>query len=384
MHFLLKVFWVLARCRICNPEKNYVVVFDRTGSEILEKLILDNIKHTILPVRYELFYISPRIIVFFIKNFLQKYLRYYKYRSLYFIYLLSCIEYISPKVVITFIDNNSFFYAISEVYEKAIFYAIQNGCRNKYSLAKPLRPGSSYSMPNFICFGRYETDLYRQYGRSVNKFHPVGSLIGGYYRSQISENKLKCKFDLCLVSIWRKHIMIVNPQIDDVEKFYFKNPILILDEYLPKFVEESGLSLCIATCSPEREEIDYFKRIYGDRAQIINCDRLNFSTYAAMDNSYIILTTGSTVAYEAFGWGKKVLFCNFSKDRNYNFEMDGFWSINNCCYDTFKKQLNYLIKVDDQEYARLTKEFARYVMNYDFSMPPHNYIRKIITQHVSS
>lgn len=369
MNSLVKVFWVLTRSRICNPKKNYVVIFDREGSSILEKLILDNIQHTILPVRYELFYISPRIIVSFIKIFLGKYLKHNKYRSLYFVYLLACIEYISPKVVITFIDNNTFFYAISEVYKGAVFYAIQNGRRNIDALARPLRPGSNYSIPNFICFGRRETDFYRQYGYSVNKFHPVGSLIGGYYRNNISENKLKYMFDLCLVSQWRRCIMLGNewPQI--------KTSFATLNNFLKRFIDETRLTLCIATYSQNQGEIDYFKRIYGDRARLINFDRLNFSTYAAMDNSHIILTGDSTAGYEAFGWGKKVLFCNFSNDRNYNFEIDGFWSINNCCYDTFKKQLNYLIKIDDQEYARLAKEVARYVMNYDSEMPAHKYIR---------
>ena len=45
------------------------------------------------------------------------------------IYLFSIIDYINPKVVITFIDNHGLFHMLCREYNKSSFIAIQNGSR---------------------------------------------------------------------------------------------------------------------------------------------------------------------------------------------------------------------------------------------------------------
>lgn len=378
MNLFSKILQALVKTHICPLPKTQVLIFDSMGSDILEKLILQDIKYAILPARYEKFYISREILFNFIKNFIGRYLRYKKYRSLYFIYLLSCVECIEPKIVITFIDNNFLFHMISSVYRKAVFYTIQNGTRDSDSLPAPLLFGTVFPISNYVCFGDYEVDFYNRHGYIVDKFHPVGSLIGGYYKSEVLRGKSDNKFDLCLVSQWRRSIMFGNQYPE------FKASIATLDNFLKRFIDETRLTLCIAACSNDQQEKDYFKRIYGNHAQIINLDRTNGSTYLAMDNSSVILTFCSTAAYEAFGWGKKVLFCNFSGDCINDFSLQGFWSLRDNRYESFKVSLEYLLNLDYSKYVDFTREAARYVMNYDFEMPAHKYIRKRILECLSN
>lgn len=378
MNPFLKLFDFITRLRFRDPEKGNIVVFDYEGSDIIKKFILYNIKFTILPVRGEIFYISARIIALFTKNLLWVYLFYKKYKGLYLVYLLSCIQYIKPKIAITFIDNNSLFHALSEIYNEATFYAIQNGIRNQYAIAKPIcnkAYGDVDSNVNFFCFGQHEIDLYKKNTFMIAKFHPVGSLIGGYYRDQ-QKKPVDYKFDLCLVSQWRSQTML------DKTSHNKKKPFVTLDAYLQKFINERRLSLCIARATQEPEEIHYFKKTYGNLAHIVDFNRFNFSTYIAMDSSKVILTFCSTAGYEVFGWGKKVLFCNFSGDKNYNFPMNGICSVNDDDYEKFKNKLNWLIDIEDEEYLRSTRDASRYLMRYDFVMPAHKYIRKIVMEHL--
>jgi len=385
-NFFSKLFYASRRIKLCLPKKTDVIIFDSSGSDVIQAMILHDINHEVWPCRYETFYLTPLIAIYFVKNFILKYIRYKKYRSLYLIYLLSCIEYVKPKVVITFIDYNYLFHAISEIYDEAKFYTIQNGIKCKHSmttlLPQPPHFGNAFSIQNFLCFGQYEVDLYREFNHSACKFHPVGSLIGGYYKSKIRPFNPEIEFDLCLISQWRKATMIEGQSPEN------KKAILTLDSYLSKFITERNLSLCIATCANKQEdakaEAEYYKKTYGAKIKIINHNREGLSTYFAMDKSKILLTFNSTAGHEAFGWGKKVLFCNFSGISSYGFPVDGFWTIENKNYDEFRRQLEYLIEIDDSEYVHLTKAVSLYVMNYDFSMPQHTYMRKIILERLGS
>lgn len=375
-HYLSNYLSLLRHIEYRHLSKSRVVIFDSAGSEFIEKLIVKDIDHMILPVRKEAIYIFPALFVLFLKNLVWVYLFYRKYRGIYLVYLLSCIEYIKPQAVITFIDNNSLFHAISEIYNKAEFYAVQNGVRTKGSIGKPVCSkgnGTASSRVHFFCFGRHEIDLYKRNGFMIKRFYPIGSLVGSYYRS--SSKPPQRKYDLCLVSQWRHSIMFTE------EYLAIKNAIITLDNYLYKFVEKTkGLTLCIARCSQDPREEDYFKNRYGKQAQIINFDRKALSTYIAIDSSEVILTFSSSAAYESLGWGKKVLFCNFSANPEDNFPIEGICSITETDYNIFERKLDWLIKVDNEKYSQLTKEDSRYIMSYDCHVPTHEFITKKLTE----
>jgi len=372
MSLLAKLLQVLKKADFTCPPKAEILIFDDGGSDILSNLILYKMEYSVLHARYEKFHISIEIFYNFMRNFIFKYLRYRKCRSLYFVYLLSCMEYIKPKVVLTFIDNNFLFHMLSSAYPEADFFTIQNGTRRRISLPSPRLFGTVFPISNYVCFGNNEMDFFRQQGYVVDKFHPVGSLIGGYYKSKTFGERPETNYDLCLVSQWRHSIMVAN-QLPD-----FKTSVIILDAFIKKFIGETKLRLCIATCSCDRQEEDYFKGIYGNHAPLIKFNRQIFSTYSAMSNSSVIVSLTSTAAYEAFGWGKKVLFCNFSDDRSMDFPVQGFWSLADNRYESFKSRLEYLLSLDHSKYVELTREAVRYVMNYDFQMPAHMYLRRLI------
>ena len=107
-----------------------------------------------------------------------------------------------------------------------------------------------------------------------------------------------------------------------------------------------------------------------------------FTTYAAMDRSSVIVTVNSTAAFEAFGWGKKVLFCNLSGDDFNQAPLPEICTMNVNNYEMFKTKLDYLRQLSENEYRELIQTHARYLMNYDFDNPAHRIIRKMILGHL--
>lgn len=367
---------ILSKIKFRGPQKSDVVIFDSTGSEFINKLILNGIDYAVLPVRHEEFYFTPKLAELFLKNFFCKFILRRDCRNIGFIYMLSCIECMQPKIVVTFIDNNCVFHAISNVYDKADFYTIQNGIRTNHALRdflpKPPRFGSFFKIKNLICFGEYERELYHRYGHSIGKLHPVGSLIGSYFKSELAKDNENPVFDVCVISQWRRLIMLKghHPNV--------KNAIDTTNIFLSKSIEKKKISICVALRSNEKEEREYYVNLFGPEVHLVNFDQENMSTYFAMHKSKVIVTYCSTVGYEALGWGKKVLFCNFSGEERRNFIIDGFWSINKIDYEEFKRKFDYLINIDQKEYRNLTKDVAKYVMNYDPLIPVHKYIRDIV------
>lgn len=378
----MKYIEFLRKIKFSNPKKSGVLVFHQSykpnapePATTLQEAALYGMDYSVLPADREEFYLTPQILGYLIKNFILNFHIFLKYRSKYQIYILSCIEYIKPRIVITFIHNCFLFQTISRIYSKAEFYAVQNGIINTFTVTDmlpkpPARWGSSISMPNLICFGRYEAELHSRYGHMIDNYYPLGSLIGGYYKTKVAERCPMPELDICLVSQWRDSIMLGNENPEHKKNFG------ILNKYLSKYLKDRNYSLCIALARIGPEEKDYFRNIYGDRARLV--DRIGMSSYAAMDRSRVVLSLYSAAALEAFGWGKKVLFCNFTGNTRHDFPVDGFWSLCMDDYEEFKNRLDYLFAIENDKYVHETKAVSKYFMNYDFSMPAHTYIRNIV------
>ena len=374
----------LKRSTFSNPQKSDVLVFDQMGIATIKKILLYDIEnYTVLPIRNEVNYVSIQIIALTIKNLLQIAYQYkskklFHHKQLLYIswltYLLSCVEYISPKVVLTFIDNSSSFQWISRHYTKTIFYAIQNGVREVRDRGEGYL---MHSMPNFMCFGEFEKDSYIKCNCKVDNFYPVGSLKGGYYKYKLCNGlSVESDYDICLVSQFREQIMYGRefPEI--------KKAVNMLNTFLKKYIDENNSLMVNIACASSRDtEERYFEEAVGDRLHIIKNIPGEFTTYGYMDRSDVILTCHSTAGFEAFGWGKKVLFCHFFTEKEYLrllSSLPDICTVDITDYDIFCAKLDYLRGLDDLTYRKMTEDAAKYFMNYDSQMPAHRFIRNKI------
>jgi surface carbohydrate biosynthesis protein len=370
-----------------NPEKCDILIYDAEGSDVLIKTILYDTKYFILSTRFEKIHISPKILFkFFIKIFENKkqFLKNTK-RVAYRSYYLSCFDCVQPKVVLTFIDNDPTFCWLSKAYPEADFYAIQNGVRCSLNLWD-LLPGNSdqkerFELTNFICFGQNESVIYPKYGHKIDHYHIVGSLKGSYYKYYLGNEGETEKYDLCLVSQFRYEIFFENAHQ------FFLHASTALHQLLKQYLDNNpNITFCIALGTKLPEEAEYYQKVFGDRTRLFFQNENNFySTYQAMNSSKVVIEIDSTSGVEAFGWGKKVLFCNFLNEPSYDFYFfeQPLLSISIPEYPAFAEKLTEIIQMDDKQYQELTKEDRKYLMNYDPDNPVNLYIRTLILARIN-
>ncbi len=381
MNGIQKIAGILKSIRIQTPQKAPVLVFDPEGSKDLINLVLPGIQYSSLPIRNEFFYLSPIILMMMIKNF--------NYRALisgkkvisliYLSYIYTITECIQPSIVITYVDNQPTFQWLSRNYPNAQFFAVQNGARNKSdlydSLKNPDQTVIKMSMPNFICFGQDDVDNYTRFGHQIDHFYCKGSLRCSYYRYCTPRTPGKNTYDICLVSQYIKEIF------DNDNSLGFKEAFTEILQLLKKYLEIHHSHTCVALRSSSAEEKKYYSDFFGDLVTIIPQNPNDFfSTYRAMDFSEVIIGFTSTAPLEAFGWGKKVLYCNYWGDFEIaEFYHSGICSITQKDYDSFEQSLSLLLMMDSEEFTQKTKDAQRYMMAYDPEQPVHEFLRKIIT-----
>ncbi|MFA4825894.1 MAG: hypothetical protein WC593_12150 [Methanoregula sp.] len=375
-----------------NPKKSDVLIWDAENIDILSIHTLYGIDHTILPVRGEVVYYSPQIIIKILKIFISSIFNNLLSREEMIdtgqssVHSLACIQYINPKVVLTFNDNNATFYWLSSKFPQATFYAIQNGNRvfndtleySPYDLERDELALSFMNKLNpsthLIVYGEHEISFYKKNHACIGTYYPIGSLKGSHYRYKVIGHLPKNEFTLCLVSPYRKALMegLLFPNL--------KQSMVIIIDYINQFIQETGSRLCIALASETQEEYDYFLNKFGNEITIIKQNRELFSTYEAMSKSEVILSTHSTAVIEAFGWGKKVLFCNYSGDPFLDHTFSDICNTNIIDYTCFKNKLQFLLDMDAGLYSDMTRNAQKHMMNYNPDIPATLFLRKLVLQ----
>ena len=61
----------------------------------------------------------------------------------------------------------------------------------------------------------------------------------------------------------------------------------------------------------------------------------------------------------------KILSCNLTKLKKYDFPISGLCTLNNCNYDEFAKRLNNIINLSDDEYFKGLDKDKDHVMAFD-------------------
>lgn len=352
------------------PIEKDIIIFDKECSdEIADNIFEENYKYTILDTRSYLIYLNPIFIIRYIYlliknlNFKEKITR-----QLFHIYFLNILGYIKPKVVITYIDNNSIYLWLIQNYKKCDFIAIQNGIRQNFE-------NSTYKNickhDHFYCFGNYDIKKHTDLGCIIDKGYSVGSFRAGLLLSNSKFSKKK--YDLCIISsdgrrdpniikeIGIKNIAINNRKIDSV---------------LKKYIIENNLKLVVALSTNNKNEKEYYRSVFGQDVMLIERSK-PLSTYETINQSRVSVSFMSSMILEAIGLGNKALSIHFN-DTNLYFDYPNEIKYLYKDYTLFNKYMNDLLEMTDLEYLNKIKLVKEYVMSNDSKNPPHRIIRKHI------
>ena len=344
-----------------SPKESKLLIFDQETESQLGQSVLADIEYEILHARKEKFSLHPKTIAYAIGNSISLYIRNRKSGkrmgiagNIYFSYLLAFVQVTKPKVVFTFIDNDWRFQLMSRLYNKATFIAVQNGVRSEFNLRVDLpprnHPGYPISMTTLYCFGELEKGDYERFGHTVDNFVPVGSVQASWFKYKLGTRENRSpNYDLALISQWSRDVMQGDcyPEI--------RRSVAQTDLYLKKFLDNHPLKFAVALRSNDDEECRYYRSVFGDSAILVDRQTKEMSSYFVANNSEVVVVLDSTLGREAYGWGKKVLFINFTGHDCYRTPVDEISYLDELDFNVFKSKLEFLLTESSEDFCCRTK-----------------------------
>ena len=366
-----------------KPTHSEVLIYDEVGSEFIVAALDGNFQRQVLKVRERRINLSLRVVLRMCCLLLGR-RRLNERRALIadpkLLIELAEIDSISPKVVVTFIDNSSRFNSLSRLYPRALFLAVQNGFRG----IEVADMASYLNVTNLFCFGEDTRNRYQNSGCNVGRYILGGSLKDGLYRERFPKEE-KVEFDFCWISQFRpKRFSGTLPGLAHTS--------IMLLQFLYEYCKESGKSLAIAgNCKSNAlaEEVEFLRK-YIDltRVTFVPNDPLGFSSYQVIDKSEVSVTVCSTIGFEAFSRGNKVLFCNFTNDPYY--DVPGIaqqkpWMIrgSEITYSQFIMKLHDAHQTKREVWSGLTQIDAQKFVKTKQSLLPQEILRSEIARAIS-
>lgn len=377
------------------PSKNNLIIFDDMSIEDL-KYVISDFKYFILQTRFEnvtTLYINPLIILKTIFNYRG---------NLWSAYLITIIDLVSPKVILTVIDNSIKFFEIAKKLQSKDlhFFAIQNGARydlkrHLFKFKKKLLKEDmtrKFFIPNFFCFGEFEVDDYKNKNINVQNFLPVGSLRLANFMLE-KEINLKQKnylYDILLVSDG------ITQETD--QNFGTEGEVVRMAKFIKytiKYASENrkriifSLKRLNSTRNNLEQELKFYKKNLNDfeydyliSNSTINFKKSKYLTYELMLKSNVTMSSFSTLLRENLSIGRKSLSVNFMENNIFDFPLEGLCKLINCDYDKFQNKLNAILEMSEEDFTAKSNH-KNYLMLYDNKISTIDNIKNKISRYLT-
>ena len=355
-----------------NPPKKELLIFDSTSIWLIKKPILKYFNYHVYEDRGYLikkFYISFDVIKHVLLNYNYNY-------GLKNAYAIAIIKLVNPKLILTILNESINFLNLAKILDKDfnfLWLQIASHCyriNEKFYLKKSRGVNiHSYLVPHILLFSDYDRMNFKK-RLSEKKFIPIQK-----------------KYDICLLS-----------EIGAMEFETKKNDynFIKLIKFVTRYSKEKNLKIVFALKrnKPNKNELSKSNAVFSSYYQEQNWYKKNlsesdyqfiktksknqnfFSSYEAATESRLVIATISTLLRELFSMKKKILACNFTSNKIYDFPIKGISSINfDCRYSFFKKRMDKIFNISTKEYFRLSK----FKKNYDLDVNQKNQsIKKIL------
>jgi surface carbohydrate biosynthesis protein len=354
-----------------DPEATDIVIFDEEGSAFIKSAIDKRHKVQTYKMRPYEIYIGPKVLYYYFACINQlkisKMIGYPKgillglLNQLKCIYFESCLLAMSPKAVVTFIDNSRNFHWLSLNCRKVPFIAIQNGFRPRPH-PNDSTDYSNYHLQHLICMGDHAAQSFPKMGYMVENYYPLGSLLSSLFFQQ-NENKADIQVDILIVSTWRGNstwksgVGYAKDVIDTMRSMRH------MDHMLAKYIKERGLKAAVILRTERNSsdwymhevemcESDYYASIYGGYVEIIETDFSKRNIYPLIEKSNLIVSCLCSALLEAFHIGKKVMYFNFTDSDWYYKDLPQSIVSEDYEYEDFVERMDNLFSAKIDEYRK--------------------------------
>lgn len=255
-----------------------------------------------------------------------------------------------------------------------------------------------------LCWGPWTAENFSGFGRNESRFLAVGPLIDGLYRG-IRPELIEKTVPICLVSTvkgkdWWGEVIGER-----------RNGYEILVGYLARFAAAHSTAVHVALTIDRDQygvgdadaERKWFLDRLGPETQFTEPSLMSgdpnvelagrrepryvkerYATYFLCDRSQITLGMCSSVLWESFGRGNKILAVNPTTNSIYDFPIAGPWSMGQVTYEEFEHRLLALISMSDDEWLTISASARSELIAYNSEEPPHRKIRNLLIEAIES
>lgn len=401
---------LLRYCKLRNPSKSDLLVFDDNLLGVLSNGILDCFDFKVLSIRQrhsikmmsengntshlkQFYWLGPKVLLMMFlsivyidkissilsdKSYILSYLKWLN--------IIATIKVISPSVIITCNDHHGYYFILSSIFPNIQFVVVQHGALDATLVRSYPKKNAvlSHFVKNlrYYSFGESHIDLYVQNGYSRNPFRSAGSLI----LSKAWNSGLQEEYDVCIISEYRSKHGIDTPVKSFGGETWGKK---YADHFkaIACYVELNNLSMCIALRSDDSVEKKYYSDIFGSAVVFIENNRILSSSYTAIQQSKLIIASCSTMGMEALGLFKKIFIYDLYHQRGIslytgvlNEDMPIYTT--RCESHIYRKKLDYLILMSNDDYRQMILPLRKKLMNNNLDYPLYkhiqNYIRELL------
>jgi surface carbohydrate biosynthesis protein len=347
---------------IKKPKISEILIYDSTFPELLLKYI-KVYNYSILQVRRE----SVNLYILCKAALTKDFWTDNKWR----IYTYTYINMVSPKVLITFIDNTQEFYLISQRFKEITTIFIQNGTRSPSGdIFESITQNDKYCVDYMLVHNREIGNKYKEFikGEVIS----IGSFINNDLIHQLSSVSNRVVF----ISQFRPMINkngIFYIEKDNTIVFWedFFNAEKICLNFLKIWCQTNNKNLVIAGVESgyESPEQLFFSEILQDFPFEYVPRTSTYSNYELISSAEIVVTIDSTLGFESIGLGKKTAVFSIRPKFRFGWPASlpdkGYFWTNKENVNHFCEIMDFLNTASDHYWSETIAEFKLTLMDFN-------------------
>lgn len=297
-------------------------------------------------------------------------------------YANSYIDYVSPKILITFNDNNLGFYLTNK--KNIISIAVQRGNRSYHNdiLETLKKKKLKFNINYYFVFNT-------SYANHIKKYIRAKYILLGSPLSNIQKVTNKKKNGICYISPFAIHTYLMALKNKKFFKEFYQSEINFLKK-LSKLAESFKTQLFIFGKRKDKTFQNLEKKFYNNIDKNIKFIQNSYSrnTFKMVNNYKLIVGISSTMNLELFGRKNKVFFFT-SRLKKYpystrkfgyfgNLKPEGlFWSSSDN-YNYVMSKIKKLYLINDLAWGKIYNRFNdKYACFFDYK---NTNLKKIISK----
>ena len=290
-------------------------------------------------------------------------------------YIIEYIKYTKCKQIISFIENNIFYYQLKEKFPEIKIILIQNGMRTK-SFFKKLSDLKNLKVNYLFTFSEFYKSKFQS--RVEGKVICLGSFKNNMIRN-ITKKKERNLIFISSGPLFENSMGIFGDKRIDSKKYFHAEKILLpiaLD-----FCKKNKLDLKILARSKNNKHLKYEKNFYNN---IISSNEFEFlenkewkQSYQFIDKAKLVMTIYSALGLESLARGNRTIFFNVRNiivpDEDLNLfsstkkiaTKGQFWT-NEITKEEINRVAQNGILYTDEEWKKSLSDLIPNLIDYDF------------------